>query len=88
MTKMWRLMFDRIAPVTVDRFTDKSVWINFRKCPRYIDWRSYHETWEEAHKCLLQQAQQEVDSIRNQLERANGNLGRIKGMKPPATFSE
>ena len=88
MITMWCLMFEEIRPVTVDRFTDKVVWIEGRKSARYADWRSYHKTWEEAHNYLLQKTKQEVDSIRAQLACANGNLGRIIGMKPPATPSE
>ena len=83
MTTMWRLWFEEIEPVVIDRFTDKAVWIEGRKKARYADCRSYHETWEETHQYLIDKAQQEVDSLRNQLARANGNLGRIRGMKPP-----
>ena len=72
MTTMWCLMFEEIEPVTVDRFTNKVVWIEGRKSARYADWRSYHETWQEAHNYLIQKTQQEIDSIRNQLAREIG----------------
>jgi hypothetical protein len=44
---------------------------------------SYHKTWAEAHQALLARAEAKVASARYQLERLNGDYGRIKGMKPP-----
>lgn len=47
-------------------------------------YRSYHKTWEYAHAELLAQAERRLASVRLQLERAQGEHNRIKGMKPPA----
>ncbi len=46
-------------------------------------YRSYHKTWAEAHQALLARVEAEVASARRQLERLNGDYGRIKGMKSP-----
>lgn len=46
-------------------------------------YESYFDTWELAHSHILERAQGEVDGIRANLERANGKLGNIKGMKKP-----
>lgn len=43
----------------------------------------WHDTWEEAHAYLMEQANRHVESIRLNLERAKGALGNIKGMKKP-----
>lgn len=47
-------------------------------------YRSYHKTWADAHAALLAKAAREVAAARLRLERAQGDHGRIKGMKPPA----
>jgi hypothetical protein len=44
---------------------------------------SYYKTWAEAHQALRARFEAEVASARRQLERLNGDYGRIKGMKPP-----
>ena len=46
---------------------------------------SYFPEWEEAKQYLFDKANRDVLSARLSLERANGVLGNIKGLKPPAT---
>jgi hypothetical protein len=43
---------------------------------------NWHDTWEDAHAFLIERAEAEVQTLRNQLEQAKGRLGNIKGMKP------
>lgn len=45
---------------------------------------SYYETWEDAHAELLSKADKDLTRARLMLARAQGNHGRVKGMKPPA----
>lgn len=84
---MWRLRFGVINPVQCTKVTPGSVWPverNGRREYRASDLVSYHETWADAHAALLGKAERELDAARRQLERARGDYGRIKGMKPPA----
>lgn len=50
------------------------------KRSNYINW---HDSWEDAHSFLMEEAQWKIDGLRLQLERAKGELGNIKGMKKP-----
>ena len=75
----------RIVEREVSRVTDKMVFIQGgRRYAKESTYESWHDTWEQAHAYLLSQAQGKVNALRLNLERANGDLGRIKGMKPPA----
>jgi hypothetical protein len=40
-------------------------------------------TWQEAKDHLVAKAQAEVDTARRVLERCNGHLGNMKGLKEP-----
>lgn len=71
-----------IRPVTVERFTEQSVWMDGRRHGRGSGRHGYFPTWEAAKAALLADAEAKVDSLRRQLERANGELGNIKGLKP------
>jgi hypothetical protein len=85
---MWRLACGEIKPVQCTKATAGFVWPVERKGRREIrsreGWSSYHETWADAHAAMLHKAERELDAARCRLERAQGNHGRIKGMKPPA----
>lgn len=78
-----------IVPVEVERVGEKSVWVrNDRrgKTERHAligAWNQYHHTWEEARQFLLKKAEASAQSLRLQLERANGHVGNIKGLKEP-----
>lgn len=50
------------------------------KRSEYYNW---HDSWEDAHNFQIAEAQRKVDLIRLQLDRANGDLGRIKGQRKP-----
>ena len=84
---MWRSRWDEIKPVQCTKVTAGFVWpveLNGRRESRESDWNSYHETWADAHAALLAKAERELTAARLRLEHAQGELGRIKGMKPPA----
>jgi len=53
-----------------------------RKCI-FSRYRSYHKTWADAHAHLLAKADRDIVAARRNLELAQGEHGRIMGMKPP-----
>ena len=85
---MWRLEWGEIKRVECKKVTACYVWPVDdrwgRREARLSDWHSYHESWADAHAALLAKAERELADIRRRLERAQGDYGRIKGMKPPA----
>lgn len=96
---MWRInSSNQIQRVECSKVTEKSVFLvaepgwrgemyRFSKPQResiISGYRSYHKTWADAHAALLTKAAHSVRNARLQLERAQGDYGRIKGMKPPA----
>ena len=87
MEVMFRARGNRIEPLTVVRQTEKMVVLPFgkstRKEAKRTGWGSWHDTWEEAHAFLLERAERKLESIRYQLQQAQGEYGNIKGMKKP-----
>jgi hypothetical protein len=84
---MWRLRLGTIKSVQCTKVTAFFVWpVECNGCreSRASDWNSYYETWADAHAALLAKAERKLASARRQLERAQGDYGRIKGMEPPA----
>jgi hypothetical protein len=84
---MWRLSWGEIKPVPCTKVTAGSVWPVERKGRRESragSWASYHETWADAHAAMLAKAELELDAARRNLERAQGDYGRIQAIKPPA----
>jgi len=84
---MWRLAWDGIKPVPCTKVTAGCVWPverNGRREIRAGSRASYHETWADAHAAMLHKAELKLDAARRNLERAQGDRGRIKAMKPPA----
>jgi hypothetical protein len=87
---MYRVRSGKIYAVEVLRATDRQVVLanphrigGEEREKKESIWHSWHETWEAAHAHMIDEAQSKVNSLRKQLECANGDLGRIKGMKPP-----
>jgi len=96
---MWRVNWSRqIERVECSKVTEKSVFLIAEpawdgKMHRFSEpqrknignkCHGYHRTWEDAHAALLKTAEDGLNSARLQLARAQGEHGRIKGMKPPA----
>ena len=82
----YRIRFDEIKAIEVLRETDKQVVLLVGKTEhrenKVSGWSTWHDTWEDAHAFLVEEAEKKVNSIRLQLDRAKGRLGQIKGMKP------
>jgi hypothetical protein len=87
---LWRLRWGEIERVECTKVTAYYVWpvaanrFGALKEARQSDWNSYHETWADAHQVLLAKADLKLAYCRRELEKAQGDYGRIKGMKPPA----
>jgi len=71
----------RVYTVLITRETEKSVWIKDRKRAKKSTTDEYFASFEEAKAALLAVQYAHIDDIRNQLERAKGVLGSIKGLK-------
>lgn len=89
---------NKIERVECVRETDKQVvileypWGNNKKQPqerRHLKesgYEQFHDSWEEAHAYLMKQAEEKLLSARRSLQRAQDELGNVKGMrKPPET---
>jgi len=91
MKTMYRVRWGKIEALAVAKETAKQVayeteWYGERierREAKDSDHHSWHATWNEAHSRVVADAQKKVDGLRRQLERANGELGNAKGMKPP-----
>ena len=85
---MWRLRWGEITRVECTKVTACYAWpADDRwngKESRRSDRCSYHETWEDAHQALLAKAELFLSRCRRELKKAQGDYGRIKGMKPPS----
>ena len=95
MTTMYRVLWAKIEAIEVLRTTEKQVVLpnphrkgGEKREAKETEWCTWHETWEAAHARIVADAQKKVDSLRRQLERANGELGNAKGMKPPNTRNQ
>lgn len=58
-----------------------------RREAKNSDYSTFFGTWEDAKSYLVTRQEQEVISLRAQLEGAKGRLGQLRGMKPPKVES-
>lgn len=86
------LLFDEIKPIEVLRETESSVVLaatgygsknGERREAKMTDWRSYHDTWAEAHECLQEKAEREATAAREAFDKAQAKLMTIMSMRPP-----
>ena len=77
-TSLWGQL---IKVVDVDRETTSSVWIRGRRTSKRTEDYSYFDTFAEAKQYLLGIAEREVNSARQNLERAEGNYNNVKELK-------
>jgi len=70
-----------IEQVEVEKETEASVWIKGRRNAKRTEYYNYFDTWDEAKLYLLTVAEAKVAAIRLNLERANGELGNINGLR-------
>lgn len=77
-----------IEPVEVIKSTEATVtlaatrWYGERRARRISTYECFYPTWEAAHAALMDDAEKSVTYARLELDRAQGRLGNIKGLKP------
>jgi hypothetical protein len=91
MTHVYVIDHAHIVKCQVVKRTPKTIVI--LSGPKHLEWEQtyriasmngmVHETWEEAHAALLENAELAVQNARLELERVKGRAGQIRGMKPP-----
>jgi hypothetical protein len=70
-----------IESVEVEKETEASIWIEGKRNAKKTEYHNYFDTWADAKRHLLTVAEKKVAGIRLNLERANGELGNIKGLR-------
>lgn len=81
-----------IEKVECVKETSRYVWVKRKSCGFENVWRMakgtrVFDSWEEAHEKLVQTAANEVSTARLRLQKAQGHLGNIQGLKPPTDGS-
>ena len=72
-----------IEEVEVERETKHYVWINGRRNAKQSEWRSYYDTWIDAHTAILSQQQQYVAQCESRFKDAFDRLVEIENMENP-----
>ena len=74
-----------IQRVEVDKVSQLYVWRDGERWPRRspTSRSAYFDTWEEAHKSLLDNATENLDAYRNKVMIAQERVMTIQGMKQP-----
>ena len=76
-----------IKEVECERETEKSVWAKsewngkFERNLKETGYYRYHDTWEEAHKFLMEKAERKVESAERQIQSAYLNLQDVSDLK-------
>jgi hypothetical protein len=79
-----RTWADRIESIEVVSETAKTVTTTSgRRTAKESSGEFICDSWDEAHKYLMEVAQREVEVARLRLQYANDKLGNVKGMKKP-----
>lgn len=61
---------NEIAPIAADKLTEKSVFLKDRVASRVSTYAAYFQTFEEAQKSLIDNAESEIETYENMLNRA------------------
>ena len=70
-----------IEEVEIDKETEHFVYIGKDRAAKRSVYENYFDSWSEAKEALLERQKTRCDSLRLFLERANGIMGNIKGLK-------
>jgi hypothetical protein len=87
-TTWYRIRWEQITPVQVERSTQTSIWMDGHRESRASNYTSYFPSWEEARNYLLDKTEREAASLKAQLTRKEGLLGNLRGMKEPVNGTE
>jgi hypothetical protein len=70
-----------IESVEIEKETEKCVWIKGSRMNKYSGYYIFHDSWMEAKAHLLARAERNLESARRSIQRAQDDLGNIKGLK-------
>ncbi|MFC0667045.1 hypothetical protein ACFSKY_22420 [Azotobacter chroococcum] len=73
----------KVEIVECERATDSSVFVNGKRRAKESANERYLDSFDEAKSWLLDRADRRLQAARNALQRAQDQLGNIKGMKEP-----
>jgi hypothetical protein len=80
--KKYRAQFYKIEEIEVLRETEKQVVLmNGLRESKTTDWQSWHDSFEDAKKHLIDDAQKDIDSINRRLDYAKERLEKINNLK-------
>ena len=83
MTKYKAYYYSRpeVEKVEVEKETESSVWIQGRREVKETQYSAFFDTFQEAKDFLIDVFEKKAQTVRRQLERANGYIGDAKGLK-------
>lgn len=64
-----RSTIPEIDMIEVDRETNASVWINGVRRQKDSGYERFHDSWEEAHKSLIEKASRRIETVEMELVR-------------------
>lgn len=63
-------------------WSDPNLWRGKeQRCAKRSSYENYWDTWEEAHKYLMENAERNLESAKNSLSRAESRLKEVKNLK-------
>jgi len=71
-----------ITVLKIQNETETFLWVDERLYRKQSEVMQFHDTWEEAHKYLIQNAERSVIDLENSLDAAIAKLERINNLKP------
>lgn len=87
-----------ITAIVVERSTVKSVWIKRKKnfaqkvtierFTKHSDYQIFHDTWEEAHKFLVNEYQKKITYFGQQINNVSSKLNQLLKMEAPGSELE
>lgn len=77
----FKTSWNRIERIEIERESASCVWVNGRKRAKHTSWESYFNSFEEAKASLVQEAEEEVESAKADLQRARSKLGNAQSLK-------
>ncbi len=77
--------WQEIKKVEIERETEASVWVKGSKRAKSTSWERYHDTYEDARRHVINEAEKEVATARRELETAERKLATAKALKEVAS---
>ena len=70
-----------IETIQVEKESEKSVWIDGRRCAKRSGFDNYFDSFDEAKEFLTEYADNRLDIARRNLQLAQSFAGNVKGLK-------